>query len=90
MTDVQALKADLDAAEAAKETLVEQRRSKRYSLSRIKWREYNESTRTKQKDVQAAVDAAQQAFSEALGRVRSDAVEVALGTITETEGGADG
>lgn len=83
--DAKALAATLADAEAVKATLVDERRSKRDSMSRIKFKEYNLSTYDKQIEVQAAVDAAAEALGHALGKVRSDAIAVALGTISESD-----
>lgn len=86
MTDLAALKADLDDAEAAKEKLVDERRAKRPTMTRDEFAAYGRDTYQKQRDVQAAVNAAQVAFTEGSGRVKADAIAVALGTINETEG----
>lgn len=87
MADLVALKAALDAAEAAKAALVDERRAKRPVMTRGEFRDYSAATHQKQLDVTAAVTKAQAEFSVAAGRVKEDAINVALGTITETEGG---
>lgn len=76
-------RAELEAAEAAKEALVEERRENRESMLRADFRAYNEATRQKQIDIQRAVDEAQRKFSAALDRQR---YEIAVGTLSEAEG----
>ena len=94
MADLAALKAAVDAAETAKEALLDERRSKRDTMPKQAFRDYNAGTASKQVEVQAAVTAADSEFQDALKVIRADAVEaainVAVGTISEsnTEGGA--
>lgn len=87
MADIAALKAACDAAEAAKETLLTERRANRETMSPKAFREYNASTRAQQKDVQAAIGVADTEFQDALKVIRSDAVDaainVAVGTLHE-------
>ena len=88
MADLAALKAAVDAAEAAKEALLDERRANRDSMSKKAFREYNASTRAQQKDVEADVFAADTAFNDELKVIRADAVDnaisVAIGTMGET------
>ncbi len=94
MADLAALKAAVDAAEAAKETLLDERRANRGTMSKQGFRDYNASTQDQQLAAEAAVAAADTEFQDALKVIRSDAVEnainVAVGTLNETnsEGGA--
>ncbi len=94
MADLAALKAAVDKAEAAKETLVEERRTKRDTMPRPEFRVYNEATRAQQVDTQTAVDVTTAEFQKALNEVRADAVAqvISVGTLTEsnTPGGANG
>jgi hypothetical protein len=87
LADLAQLKADLDAAEAAKAALVDERRTNRDAMPKKDWLAYNRDSKQAQKDVQRAVVEANVALAHALGKVKSDAVAVALGTITETDGG---
>ncbi len=91
MADLAALKAAVDAAEAAKETLLDERRSKRDTMPRQAFRDYNDATREQQLAVEAAVTAATKEFQAALSVIRSDAVDaainVAVGTINEADSG---
>jgi hypothetical protein len=84
MTDLSALKIEVDTAEAAKETLVAERRTNRETMNRADWRAYNEETRSQQIEVEKAVTAANKAFQEAATTIRSEAINVAIGTISET------
>lgn len=82
MPEVKKLKADLDKAVKAEQALLEERQSKRDSLSKAAFREYNEETRQKQLEVtQARVDA-ERAITEYLNNARQ---EVFVGTVSETE-----
>lgn len=90
MSDLAALQAavteaknELEAAEAAKEALLEERRANRDSMSKKDFRAYNESTTTRQLETQAAVDAAQAKLSAALNTVRQ---EILVGTLSEVNG----
>ena len=91
MADIAALKAALDEAEAAQEALVAERRQNRENMTRAEFRAYNEATRALQIDMAAAVSDAQNALSGALNDVRSEALQVAVGTISEgnSVGGVD-
>lgn len=84
MADIAALKAALDQAEADKEALIQERAEKRRTMSKYDFRAYNEETHQQQIDVQKAVDDAQAALTSALNDVRSEALNVAVGTISES------
>ena len=94
MADLAALKAAVDAAEAAKEALLDERRTKRATMPKQAFRDYNTATHDQQLAVEADVVAATKEFQAELSVIRSDAVDaainVAVGTISETnsEGGA--
>ncbi len=85
MADIAALQADCVIAETAKSELLRIRAKKRESLSKSAFREYNESTRNEQLVVEAAVTAANKAFTDGLNEVRADAVTkvVNVGTLEE-------
>ncbi len=85
MADIAALQADCVAAEAAKSELLVTRASKRDSLSKNAFREYNAATAGDQRTVSAAVDVANAAFTAALDEVRVGAVHqvVDVGTLEE-------
>lgn len=89
MADLAALKAAVDAAEAAKETLLVERAAKRASMPKQDFRDYNAATHAQQLAVEHAVAAATKEFQAELSVIRSDAVEnainVAVGTISEAE-----
>ncbi len=89
MADLAALKAAVDVAEAAKETLLIERRGNKETMSPRDFRAYNDSTRAQQKNIQAAVTDAVSAFQGELKVIRADAVDkainVAVGTLTESE-----
>ncbi len=87
MADVLELKAAYDAAEDAKASLVDERRAKRPTMTQADFNAWSDTTVAEQKQLQADVVATQAALSEGLGKVKADAVAVALGTMTETEGG---
>lgn len=87
MTDLAKLKADYDAAEETKASLVDERRANREVMTRAEFVSYSEGTISEQREVQKAVVATKAAFSKGLGKIKDDAIAVALGTITETEGG---
>ncbi len=95
MADLAALQAAVDAAQAAQDSLIEERASKRASMPKAEFKVYNYATIQQQKDTQAALGAAILAFQAELKVIRSDAVEsaisVAVGTISEsnTPGGAN-
>ncbi len=89
MADLAALKAAVDAAEAAKEALLVERRTNRETMSPRDFRAYNDATRVQQKNVEADVGAADKAFQDELKVIRADAVDnainVAVGTVNEAE-----
>jgi hypothetical protein len=87
MADVKVLKAAYDAAEQAKADLVDERRANRPTMTKAEFKAYSDGTIADQKKVQADVIAAQKALSEGLGKIKEEAVAVALGTMTETDGG---
>jgi 3-hydroxy-3-methylglutaryl CoA synthase len=95
MADLAALKAAVDAAEAAKAVLVDEMRVNRVEMNNGDYAAYNASTRVLQLDIQAAVEAATKAFQAELKVIRSDAVDsainVAVGTVSEsnTQGGTN-
>lgn len=82
---IAALQQDCVVAEAAKSELLAVRAKKRDTMSKRAFREYNEATRGEQLAVQAAVTAADAAFTDALNEVRVDAVHqvVDVGTLEE-------
>ncbi len=86
MADVKELKAAYDAAEDAKAVLVDERRAQRPKMTKADFNAWSDTTIAEQKQLQADVTATQKALSEGLGKVKEDAVNVALGTINETEG----
>lgn len=94
MADLAVLKAAVDAAEAVKETLLDERRTNRDSMPKQAFRDYNEATRVQQKEVEKAVSVANTEFQDALKVIRADAVDaainVAVGTLHESDsaGGA--
>ncbi len=85
MADIAVLQADCVAAERVKSELLTVRAEKRGKLSKVAFREYNDASRGEQLSVQAAVDAADAAFTAALDEVRVDAVHqvVDVGTLEE-------
>jgi hypothetical protein len=85
--DVQALVAAVDAAEAAKQALLDERRGNRTSMTKAAFSAYNTETHAKQRDVQAAVDAATAALQAALNNNRQEVLVTALEG-RETLGGA--
>jgi Skp family chaperone for outer membrane proteins len=89
MADIAALKAALDEAEATQDALIEERRQNRESMTRAGFRAYNEETKAQQVEVARAIADAQQALTAALNNVRSEALSVAVGTLSEsgTQGG---
>ena len=95
MADLAALKAALDAAEAAKETLLVERRANKVEMNPGAFASYNAATYQQQKDIQKAVMNATEAFQAELKVIRADAVDgalkVAVGTISESNspGGAN-
>jgi Skp family chaperone for outer membrane proteins len=84
MADIAALKAALDAAEAAEEALIAERRQNRDSMSKAEFRSYNQATQEKQIELSGAIRDAQKALAEALNDVRSEALNVAVGTVSES------
>ncbi len=95
MADLAALKAAVDAAQAAKDELKAERIANRKTMLRQDFRGYNLSTGEKQRELHAAFDVAQKAFNDELKVIRADAVDkainVAVGTVNETNtaGGAN-
>jgi len=95
MADLAALKAAVDAAEVAKETLLTERRANKAEMNRKNFAAYNVATYQQQKDIEANLIAATKAFQDELKVIRSDAVDqainVAVGTVGEsnTAGGAN-
>ena len=95
MADLAALKAAVDAAEAAKADLVDEMNANRASMNNADYAVYNYATTVQQKDIQAAVMDATEAFQAELKVIRADAVDnainVAVGTLSETNapGGAN-
>ncbi len=85
MADVTALQDACVAAEEKKSALLAFRQTQRETLSRQAFIDYNAETRAEQLAVQAAVDAADKAFTEALDEVRVGAVHqvVDVGTLEE-------
>ncbi len=85
MADIAALQAVCVEAETAKSELLVVRASKRESLSKSAFRVYNAATADEQRAVQAAVTAADKAFTAALDEVRVGAVHqvVDVGTLEE-------
>lgn len=94
MADLAALTAALDAAEAAKEELVAERRVNRVVMTNADFASFNAATYQKQKDIQKAVNVTTKAFQAELKVIRADAVDnainVAVGTMSESNapGGA--
>jgi hypothetical protein len=85
MADISDLQDACVAAETAKAELLVTRRANRDSMSKRGFREYNEATRAEQIQVEADVQAANQALQDGLNEVRSDAVAqvVDVGTLNE-------
>ncbi len=85
MTEIAALQQDCVVAETAKSELLAVRAGKREKLSKIAFREYNETTRAQQLEVQGSLDGANAAFTAALNEVREEAVHqvVNVGTLEE-------
>ena len=85
MADVAILQQACVDAEQAKADLLAKRRENRTTMSKIGFREYNESTRDQQLNVQKVLDAADKAFRGALDEIRVDAVHqvVNIGTLNE-------
>ena len=86
-TEVQALVAAVDAAEAAKQVLLDERRGNRTSMTKVAFQAYNTDTRQQQVEVQAAVTAATAALQAHLNNARQTILVEALGE-TGTLGGA--
>ncbi|KKL63655.1 hypothetical protein LCGC14_2172950 [marine sediment metagenome] len=84
MTELADLKVAVDTAEAAKDDLVTERRANRETMSPRDFKAYNESTWAEQIDVEKAVTAANKAFQSAATTIRSEAINVAIGTLSET------
>jgi len=95
MADLAALKAAVDVAQAAQDSLIEERASKRASMVKAEFQVYNYATVQQQKDTQAALGDATEAFQAELKVIRADAVDkainVAVGTLSESNspGGAN-
>lgn len=87
MSDIAALKAAVDAAEAAEEELIAERRANRASMSKADFKAYNEETRAAQVDLAKAVAEANQALQAALNNARQEILVNAIGE-TNTAGGA--
>lgn len=87
MADLAALKAAVDAAQAAQDSLIAVRASKRASMPKAEFKVYNYATNQEQKETQAALGDATEAFVAELKVIRADAVDnainVAVGTINE-------
>ncbi len=88
MADLAALKAAVDETEAAKEVLIGIRRENYAQMNRTDFKAYNEESRDLQVQLQADVDDATEAFQAELKVIRADAVDnainVAVGTINES------
>ncbi len=88
MADLAALKAAVDAAQAAKDGLKADRISNRNSMVKIDFQNYNHNTAGQQRAVQADMMAAEKAFNDELKVIRADATDkaiaVAVGTLSET------
>ena len=92
--DFAALQDAVAQAEENKETLLDERRDKRFTLSKTAFLAYNKDTRAQQVEVQAELDTAETALRAAILEIRNDAtakaINVPIGTISETNtpGGA--
>ena len=88
MADLAALKAAVDAAQAAKDELKAERIHNRKAMLKQEFANYNHNTAGQQREVQAAMNAAEKAFNDELKVIRADAtdkaIEVAVGTISES------
>ena len=76
--DIKALVAAVDAAEAAFQVLIDERRANRDSMTRAAFKEYNTDTRRQQVDTQAAVTAAILALQAALTNTKQTVLVQAL------------
>jgi hypothetical protein len=90
MADLAALKAAVDAAEAAKEALLVERRANKVEMNKRDFASYNAATYQDQIDIEKALIAATKDFQAELKVIRADAVDnainVAVGTISEEDG----
>ncbi len=85
MSDIAVLQDACVAAEQVKADLLVERRENRTTMSKVAFREYNESTRDQQLKVQKLLDSADRKFRKALDEIRVDAVHqvVNVGTLNE-------
>ena len=86
MADVAALTKAAVAADDALAALIVTRRSNRDSKTKAEFRDYNESTRAQQLQVQRDADAASKALSDSLNvdREHAAAQVISVGTLHET------
>lgn len=82
MAHIDELKTALAAHEEVKQNLLDERQSKRDSLSRAAFQQYNEDTRAEQLQVTADVTEAIAAITAHLNNARQ---EIMVGTISETD-----
>ena len=89
MADLAALIAAVDAARSAKSELKAERIEKRKTLVKQDFLDYNHVTANKQRELHAALNAAEKAYNDELKVIRADAtdkaIEVAVGTIKEAD-----
>lgn len=90
MADTKALQDAIVVAEDAFAALLAVRRSNRDSMSPRDFREYNESTRAEQVQVQADANAANKALRDALNAERSAVAEQVISVGTLREGNSPG
>ena len=90
MVDTQALQDAIVVAEDAFAALLATRRSNRDSMSPKDFREYNESTRAEQVQVQGDANRANQALRDALNAERSAVAEQVISVGTLKEGNSPG
>lgn len=83
MADIAELKADLAKAEAAKEKLLDERRSNRVTMTKAEFAAYSDGTIADQKQVQKAISEAQDAVTAFLNNARQ---EIFVGTVSESDG----
>ncbi len=76
--DVKALVAAVDAAEATFQALIDERRANRVSMTRAKFKAYNDDTREQQLAAQAAVTGAIKALQGSLNNSRQEVLVSAL------------
>ncbi len=88
MADLAALKAAVDAAQAAKDELKAERIHNRKTMLKQDFANYNHNTHDQQRAAHADMMAAEKAFNDEIKVIRSDASEkaiaVAVGTINES------